>query len=167
MTTQVSETFLTYVGFDLVFTELPDEITLAFMLSNCPNKCEGCHSPHLRENSGQTLTTSVIDSTILTQENVLTAVCFMGGDNNPQLIDYFAEYVKKMYGLKVGWYSGKDEIPDSINLDNFDYIKIGSYNKDLGGLSSPTTNQKLFKVKNNKLINITKKLQSKHDGNKN
>lgn len=159
MTTRISETFLTYVGFDLVFTELPDEITLAFILSNCPNKCEGCHSPHLREDTGQTLTTSVIDSTILTQENILTAVCFMGGDNNPQLVDYFAEYVKKMYSLKVGWYSGRDEIPDSINLENFDYIKIGSYNKDLGGLSDSTTNQKLFKVKNNKLINITKKLQ--------
>lgn len=165
MTTQISETFLTYVGFDLVFTELPDEITLAFMLSNCPNKCEGCHSPHLRENIGQTLTTSVIDSIILTQENILTAICFMGGDINPQLIDYFAEYVKKMYGLKVGWYSGKDEIPDSINLDNFDFIKIGSYKKELGGLSSPTTNQKLYKVKNNKLIDITYKLQK--NGNKN
>ena len=47
---------LRYVDYDIVFQEIPDEVTLAINLSNCPNRCKGCHSPHLLENVGESLT---------------------------------------------------------------------------------------------------------------
>ena len=36
---------LKYAGYDIVFQEIPDEVTLAISLTNCPNRCPGCHSP--------------------------------------------------------------------------------------------------------------------------
>lgn len=42
-----------YVDYDIVFQEVPGEVSLALNISNCPFKCEGCHSPHLRENIGR------------------------------------------------------------------------------------------------------------------
>jgi anaerobic ribonucleoside-triphosphate reductase activating protein len=48
--------------------------------------------------------------------------------------------------LKVGWYSGMDELSDKINLDWFDYVKIGHYDEDLGPLNKETTNQRFFRV---------------------
>ena len=39
----------------ICFQEIPDEISLSFAISNCPNNCEGCHSPWLREDCGEDL----------------------------------------------------------------------------------------------------------------
>ena len=32
----------------VVFEEIPDEVTLAIEITNCPGMCVGCHSPWLR-----------------------------------------------------------------------------------------------------------------------
>ena len=44
---------LKYAGYDIVFQEIPDEVTLALNLSGCPNGCPGCHSPHLQRDEGE------------------------------------------------------------------------------------------------------------------
>ena len=49
-------------------------------------------------------------------------------------------------GLKVGWYSGNSNLPAGFDLSCFDYVKLGPYIYGLGGLKSPETNQKLFRV---------------------
>ena len=43
---------LKYTSYTVVFQEVPDEVSLAFEVSGCPFKCEGCHSPHLWEDVG-------------------------------------------------------------------------------------------------------------------
>ena len=45
-----------YADSKVVFSEVPDEITLAISISNCPGTCKGCHSPWLREDIGEPLT---------------------------------------------------------------------------------------------------------------
>ena len=40
----------------VVLEEIPDRVTLAVDISNCPGHCEGCHSPFLREDIGEPLT---------------------------------------------------------------------------------------------------------------
>ena len=40
----------------VVFTEIPDEVTLELGISNCPYRCEGCHSPFLQADVGEELT---------------------------------------------------------------------------------------------------------------
>jgi len=38
---------LKYTTAQVVFSEIPDEITLAINLSNCPIHCPNCHSKEL------------------------------------------------------------------------------------------------------------------------
>ena len=46
--------------------------------------------------------------------------------------------------LKVGWYSGKDKLSPEINLDYFDFYKLGPYNEEKGPLTNPNTNQRFY-----------------------
>jgi anaerobic ribonucleoside-triphosphate reductase activating protein len=69
----------------------------------------------------------------------------MGGDSDPIEISDLAAFIKLRYpNLKVGWYSGNKEISPLIKTDWFDYIKVGPYIKELGGLDNPNTNQKFY-----------------------
>lgn len=158
---------LKYVDTQVVFAEVPDEITLAISISGCPCHCKGCHSAYLAEDIGEELTHKVID-TLIRSNNGITCICFMGGDSNPLYIDFLAEYIKKHYpNIKVAWYSGKDTLYDKLDLWDFDYIKLGPYKEEYGPLDKRTTNQRFYKVVHtsagkSKLCDITYKFW-KHD----
>ena len=137
---------LKYVDTLISFAEIPDEITLAINISNCPCHCEGCHSSYLAEDIGEPLDlqhlTNLIDS-----NKGITCVCIMGGDANPSEVDDIAQDIKEYYPeLKVGWYSGRQELSKDINLENFDYVKLGPYMKDRGPINCKTTNQVLLEI---------------------
>lgn len=137
---------LKYVNTGIVFQEIPDEVTLAINISNCPCHCPGCHSRYLWEDVGLPLTTDAIDDFIAKYGSNLTCISFMGGDNDPRGVDQLAEYIHETYPqLSVAWYSGRTVISAAINKDNFDYIKIGPFIKHLGPLKQPTTNQRLYR----------------------
>lgn len=133
-----------YVDTLVSFSEIPDEITLCINISNCPNKCEGCHSSWLQKNIGIELNNYELYD-IINKNSGISCVCFMGGDSNPEEINNLAIKIKSK-NLKVGWYSGNSEISDKINIKNFDYIKIGPYLKDKGPLSDKNTNQKMYEI---------------------
>lgn len=134
-----------YYNAMVVFEEIPNEITLAINITNCPCHCKGCHSKFLWEDIGTPLTADEID--ILIEKNDgITCVCFMGGDAEPDTINLLAEYVHETKNLKVGWYSGQDTYHKNINFDWFDYVKIGHYDEERGGLNKETTNQILYKI---------------------
>ena len=135
---------LKYIDILVSFQEIPDEITLCINISNCPNTCAGCHSPWLRENIGEDLNIESLFKLINANKGI-TCICFMGGDSNPEEINILASDVKNL-NLKVGWYSGKQNISESIDIKNFDYIKVGPYIQELGPITSKTTNQKMFKI---------------------
>ena len=42
----------------------------------------------------------------------ITTVCFMGGDAAPEAVSLLAEYAHEIRKLKVGWYSGMDELSE-------------------------------------------------------
>ena len=153
---------LKYVDTKVVFREVPDEVTLAINISNCPNSCPGCHSSYLSEDIGEVLTITRIKKLLKENEGV-TAICFMGGDNDPKLINHYAKLLKETkHYLKVAWYSGKSELSNEIDLFNFDFIKLGPYIEEYGPLDSRTTNQRFYKVVQtstgkSKLIDLTDK----------
>lgn len=137
---------LKYVDSKVVFAEIPDEITLAINISNCPCHCINCHSSYLAEDIGEPLDlqhlTNLIDS-----NKGITCVCIMGGDANPSEVDDIAQDIKEYYPeLKVGWYSGRQELSKDIDLENFDFVKLGPYIEELGPLNSKTTNQVLLEI---------------------
>jgi len=63
--------------------------------------------------------------------------------------------------VKVGWYSGRSELPAELNLNEFQYIKTGPYVENLGGLKSRRTNQRLYKITGGELNDITSRFWSK------
>lgn len=136
---------LKYVNYDIVFQEIPNETTLAINISNCPCHCKGCHSPYLAKDIGTELTSySLLE--LLKKNKGVTCVAMMGGDSEPQEVEYFSELVRSIAGLKYAWYSGRQELPKDIDISKFDYIKLGPYIEELGGLKSPTTNQRFYEV---------------------
>lgn len=148
---------LKYVNTGIVFQEIPDETTLAINISNCPCHCPGCHSSYLWQDIGEELTPLVLDEFIAKYSTNITCICFMGGDAEPENIDALALYLHKRHPqYKVGWYSGRVRIPQSIRKANFDYIKVGPYIRHLGCLKDQTTNQRLYKkVKGDAFSDIT------------
>ena len=137
---------LKYVDTKVTFSEVPDEISLCINISNCPCNCRGCHSSYLAQDIGEPLDlqhlTNLIDS-----NKGITCVCIMGGDANPSEVDDIAQDIKEYYPeLKIGWYSGRQELSKEINLENFEFVKLGPYIEELGPLTSKTTNQRMYKV---------------------
>ena len=153
---------LKFANHDVVFQEVPDQITLAINISNCPNQCPGCHSKYLWKDVGDELNKNALER-LISKNDGITCVCFMGGDQAPAEVSQLASFVKQKYPkLKVGWYSGKEEISPAIDIRSFDYVKTGRYDEKCGPLSSPTTNQRMVKrLADGRLETITHFFQKK------
>lgn len=152
-----------YVNIGVVFQEVPDETTLSINISNCPCHCIGCHSEYLWDDIGTPLNVMSLQVMLDEYGADVTCIAFMGGDAEPKEVDVLAAYVKaKMPKLKTAWYSGRRDISDQIHLKNFDFVKIGPYVENFGGLDHKTTNQRLYRVENGKkLVDITSRLWKK------
>lgn len=156
------------------FSEVPEEIALCINISGCPIHCKGCHSPHLWKDIGTELKPVVLSDLIAKNPGV-TCIAFMGGDAEPDIIESLARWVKRKTKLKVCWYSGREALKDiKVNYDYFDYIKIGQYIEDKGGLDKETTNQRFYEIRHiqendlafNMLEDITFKFQRNETNNK-
>lgn len=138
---------LKFVSYDIVFQEIPDEVTLAVNISGCPNGCPGCHSPHLQQDIGHPLTSEALDLLLREYDGAITCFCFMGGDGSPGDVALLANWLREHYPqLKTAWYSGRIKMPEGIKIELFDYLKFGPYLEQNGGLRSRTTNQRLYHV---------------------
>ena len=135
---------LKYLGYSIVFQEVPDEVTLAINISGCPHKCEGCHSKYLWEYEGNYISDD-LEQLIRKYDGLITCVCFMGGDQNQyELVDLLNKAHR--HGLKTALYTGEDSLQHIAFrvLCNLDYCKIGHYDCNCGGLNNPETNQRMF-----------------------
>lgn len=125
----------------VVFSEIPDEITLALNISNCQNRCVGCHSPWLRKNIGEELTENVLDD-LIARNGGITTVCLMGEGNDRQSLLRLSDHIRSL-GLKSALFSGRPQVEDEI-FGHFDYVKVGPYIERYGPLDKETTNQRLY-----------------------
>lgn len=147
---------LKFCSFDIVFAEVPDETSLAINITGCPNRCPGCHSPHLQENTGNDLNEKALLALLDSYGRAVTCVCFMGGDSDPWGVACLAGWLKLHYpSLRTAWYSGKDVLPREIDLSVFDYVKTGPWIAERGPLSSPSTNQRFYRVSGGVMEDIT------------
>ena len=152
---------LKFTDYDIVFQEIPDEVTLAINLSLCPNNCRGCHSPQLRTDIGEQLTETALADLLQRYGANITCVCFMGGDGAPEEVAKLSQWVRNTYKLKTGWYSGREKLEDDALALAFDYVKIGPYIPERGPLKDPNTNQRLYKVTNGAMEDITSRFWKK------
>ena len=129
----------------VVFSEIPDEISLAINISNCPHHCKGCHSPYLRENIGEDLYGETLIKLITENEGV-TCVLFMGEGKDEDALFKLIDLIRHFYGkrIKIGLYTGGNDVSPFL-WENLDYIKLGPYIEECGPLSKETTNQRLYK----------------------
>ena len=150
---------LKYVNTGIVFQEIPDEVTLAINISNCPCRCPGCHSRYLWEDIGLPLDTAAIDDFVEQYGTDITCIAFMGGDGDPRGVGQLAEYIHEGHPqFHVAWYSGRIRIPSVVSVTDFDYIKIGPYIRHLGPLKEPTTNQRLYRIQpDGQMVDITER----------
>ena len=155
----------------ILTAEIPDEISLGISVKGCPKRCEGCHSSYLwdigdlgtlgEENSSDSYEVSLgeIEQALKRYEKAgLTCILFLGGDWEHMLLESLLRHLKAHYDLKLALYTGcnLDELLGlSELLETLDYLKVGPYMQELGGLSSRKTNQKLFKIQDKNLLDIT------------
>lgn len=155
---------LKYLNTQVTFAEVPDEITLCINITGCKNGCKNCHSPYLAEDIGTPLDEDSLVELLLNNKGI-TCIAFMGGDSDPEYINWLASIMRDMNDsepgnwadVKIAWYSGRQELSKDINLEYFDYIKLGPYKEEFGPLNSRTTNQRFYKVNGKELVDITNK----------
>lgn len=141
-----------YASYAVTFAEVPDEVCLTIQITNCPHRCEGCHSPYLQEDIGSDLDL-YLNGMLKEYGDRVTCVCFMGDGNDIRALRNCLRFVKKRFGLKTAVYSGytlrewtnffaeDEDLPE-----NLDYLKTGAYMKERGGLESKTTNQRMYRL---------------------
>lgn len=133
---------LKYTDVVVTFAEVPNEISLCINISNCPYRCKNCHSQYLQKDVGKPLIWDNLNTLIHINEGI-SCVTFMGG--NAKDVNNLAYHVKKL-GLLTCWYTGDSKLSKDIELQNFNFIKIGPYIEELGPLNKKTTNQKFYEV---------------------
>ena len=150
---------LKYTHYDIVFQEVPNEVTWVFNISGCPYRCKGCHSQYLWDYIGNEVIQD-IDAVINKYEGLITCVCFMGGDQNIVELKELLTIVKDTYKLKTCIYSGNDNLNTFSDLVEYiDYLKLGRYIEELGGLGNEFTNQRFYgisHVDDNNFTDLTK-----------
>ena len=135
-----------YVDTKVVFREVPEELTLAVNISNCPVGCAGCHSPYLHNDIGDVLDIGSVEKLILSNPGI-TCFSFMGGDAEPMKVREYALWIRKNHPeIKTCWYSGRNLEQAAPVLDALDFIKVGPFIEAAGPLDSPTTNQRFYKI---------------------
>lgn len=138
-------------GYTVSFQEIPDETSLVILVGDCPHRCPGCHSPELWQAKGDNLEAK-LDSIIDQYQDVITCVCFMGDGQDYHAMERCFKHVQDR-GFKSAIYSGYEVV--AYDVTHLDYIKIGKYKKDLGGLDKPTTNQRFYSIKDQILSDQT------------
>lgn len=149
-----------YDDYMVTFTEVPDECSLCFNITNCPCKCEYCFEPWLQTDLGSELTTKVIKKA-LTKNKYCTCICFMGGDaDHTALADLITQCREIWPDMKFAMYSGI-QLMDLELAQKLDYYKVGPFNIQCGPLNKKTTNQRMYKKVDDMWEDITYRFYDK------
>lgn len=154
------QTRLRYNGWSVAMQEVPGEISLVVNISGCPHRCAGCHSDYLWRDEGPFLSDD-LESLLSKYPGLLTCVCFMGGDQCIEELEWLCGEVFRK-GLKRCVYSGLPVTEAHRGLFErmkLEFYKLGEYRQELGGLDSPTTNQRFYKKEGGVYHDITEVFQ--------
>lgn len=150
---------LYYTEIGLSPYEVPEHNSICIYISGCRYCCKNCHYPMLRQNDfGDKLFENFIKIVQLYQ-NQATCVCFLGeGQNTIYEHEEFYRMIEiaRNYNLKTCLYCGRDTYIEEW-MNGFDFVKLGSYQENCGGLDEKTTNQRLLEKTKSGFIEITYK----------
>ena len=136
---------LKYLYISELFREVPGEITLGISISGCTIRCKGCHSRELWEDKGTPLDVEILCG-LLNQHNGITCLLLLGGEHDIDALTELFMYAHKR--VKTAWYCGLDRLPEQHQgiKQYLDFLKLGHFDIKLGGLDSPITNQRLYRL---------------------
>lgn len=140
--------------------EVPDEISLCLVIQGCPLNCEGCHSTHNKTDRDKELTLEELKKLVLKYKNKISCICFLGGEWESENLIIFLKYIKSQ-NIKTCLYTGLDFFDDKNIIKYLDFLKVGSYKEEFGGLSEKTTNQRFYKIVDFQRFDITEKFFKK------
>ncbi|ASK28272.1 anaerobic ribonucleoside-triphosphate reductase activating protein [Neisseria chenwenguii] len=141
----------------IVWQEVPGEVSLAFLFSGCPLRCPGCHSADTwKKGIGQALTVEYLKGRLKRYRGLISCVLFMGGEWLPQELEKMMAAVAEE-GLKICLYTGLEggELASLSNglTSRITYLKTGRWRAALGGLDSATTNQRFTDLRTGENLN--------------
>jgi anaerobic ribonucleoside-triphosphate reductase activating protein len=141
-----------YYQKDIVFQEVPGEISLSYFICGCPLRCAGCHSPFTwNERAGMPLTNEDFIQTLHRYQGSLSCVLFMGGEwHEKELIGFL--HIAQGMGLKTCLYTGLETVSSELKK-SLTYLKTGPWIASLGGLDSPLTNQRFVYTHSEECLN--------------
>jgi anaerobic ribonucleoside-triphosphate reductase activating protein len=82
---------------------------------------------------------------------LLTAVVFLGGEWHPEALSDCLQKARSL-GLVTCLYTGMEDVDASLKT-HLDYLKVGPWRRDLGGLDSPSTNQRYIDLRSGRILN--------------
>ena len=138
------------VSTGITLNEVPDKIAYFIELGSCTQRCKGCHSKELWEEvKSPTRLEDVLRGAEKAVESGANAIVLMGGTCNKMSTP---DVLKVLDGLSeiapTCLYSGLDDEKTNTYIaehSGITWLKTGSYKEELGGLSSPTTNQRFYR----------------------
>lgn len=136
---------------DVVHQELPLFLSLGLYVKGCELRCPGCHSIELwHKKGGIQLTETKLEELLNKYVGYVECIIFFGGEWEDKLV----AYLKKChsYGLKTCLFTGQENVSDEIK-EHLDYIKVGKYVQEKGGLNEIETNQRMIEVKSGRILN--------------
>ncbi len=145
---------LRFISEQIVWQEVPNETSLAFLISGCPLGCKGCHSTESwKLGSGQILSETYLQQRLVQYQGLISCVLFMGGEWLPEQLLQRLQLARQ-FGLKTCLYTGLEleQLPAEI-LAVLDYAKTGRWIAELGGLNCITTNQRFIDLQTGKVLN--------------
>lgn len=134
----------------ITYQEVPDKICFTFFVSGCKNNCKNCSWKDKFEKNYD-LDLKKFETEIKEKIGYVDVIVFLGGEWLDDFIDYLK--IAKNNGFDTCLYTGLDDVSKEIKI-NLDYLKVGKYIEELGGLFSKTTNQRFYDLKNNKEIKL-------------
>lgn len=137
----------------IVFQEVPDHVSLSFTITGCPLRCRGCHSTDTwNKNNGKPLDSDAFFKYLHKYHVYINCVLFFGGEwHSKALIEKLK--IAKQFDLKTCLYSGLEQVPEQI-LQFLDFVKVGPWLKERGGLANKHTNQRFYDVKTGHCLNF-------------
>lgn len=142
-----------YYDRQVVFQEVPNEISLVYSITGCPLRCKGCHSPFTwGEHTGQELTELDFAEDLKKYDLLISCVLFYGGEWHEEQLIRLLSIAKNDFRLKTCLYTGQDFVSERIT-EQLTFLKTGCWVEQLGGLQSPTTNQVLMNVDSGENLN--------------
>ncbi|MEG9498796.1 anaerobic ribonucleoside-triphosphate reductase activating protein [Mannheimia indoligenes] len=138
----------------IVWQEVPNETSLAFLITGCPLGCKGCHSVESwKACEGKELTLDYLNERLKRYQGLISCVLFMGGEWQSKKLLSLLKYCKQQK-LQTCLYTGleRHEVPPCL-LAELTYLKTGRWIAEQGGLNSLTTNQRFIDLRNNKNLN--------------